>query len=101
MAKLSKSQVLHVASLAKLSLTDAEIKKFQKQLSAVVSYFDELREVDTGNIEATSQTTGLTNVFREDEINTTQILPIADALSGAEEVFNNYFKVDLILKHKA
>jgi len=64
MAKLTTDDVKHVAKLANLPLTDEEIKKFQEQLSSVVSYIDELQEVDTKDVEPTSQTTGLENVFR-------------------------------------
>lgn len=100
MAKLSLQQVQHVANLAKLQLSKEELKIFAKQLSPIVDYFDQLKQVDTAGVEPTSQTTGLTNITREDIIDPTRILPVEDALSGSGKIKNNYFKVPLILKHK-
>jgi len=68
MGNLSKDDVLHVAKLSKLTLTPKEITKFQVQLSKVVDYIGNLSEVDTSNCQPTSQTTGLENVFRPDEV---------------------------------
>jgi len=98
MAKLTKADVLHVAKLAKLSLTDAEIVKYSVQLSAVVDYFSQLSEVDTTNIEPTSQTTGLENVFRDDKVSDNQSLSQDQALSGSDKTYNGYFKVPAILE---
>jgi aspartyl-tRNA(Asn)/glutamyl-tRNA(Gln) amidotransferase subunit C len=68
MAKLSKEDVLHIAKLSKLKLSDAEVEKFKGQLSSVLEYVGELSKVDTKGVEATAQVTGLTNVFDEDKI---------------------------------
>ena len=92
MGKLSKSDVEHVASLAKLKLSPQEILKYQKQLSEIVSYVSELSGVDTSNVEPTSQTTGLTNVVRLDEPKT-EGLTQEEALSGTENTHNGYFVV--------
>jgi len=101
MAKLTKQDVLHVAKLAKLPLTDNEVGKFTDQLSAIVSYMDELNKVDTSSVEPTSQTTGLENVFRNDEIKPDQILSQDAALSGSDKTYNGYFKVDAILAERS
>ena len=98
MAKLTKADVLHVAKLAKLSLTDAEIVKFTSQLSTVVDYFSELSTVDTSNVEPTSQTTGLENVYREDVVTSNQSLTQDQALSGSDKTYNGFFKVPAILE---
>jgi len=65
---LSEEEVRHVATLARLDLTDEEAKKFAKQMSDVLSYMDILNEVDTDKVEATSQVTGLKNVSRKDKV---------------------------------
>lgn len=65
---LSEDQVKHVAKLARIKLTDAEVKKFGKQLSAVLDYMDILNEVDTKKVTETSQVTGLKNVMEKDVI---------------------------------
>ncbi len=100
MATLTSDDVKHIAKLANLPLTAEELKKFQKQLSSVVDYIDELQEVDTTNVEPTSQTTGLENVFRDDVVDVTRILTQEEALSGTEKTNNGYFVVDMVLENK-
>jgi len=73
MSILSDKDVLHIAKLAKLRLSDEEVKKFGTQLSGVLEYFEQLSEVDTDNTEPTSQVTGLENVTREDEVELCEI----------------------------
>jgi len=85
MGNLSKDDVLHVAKLSKLTLTPKEITKFQVQLSKVVDYIGNLSEVDTSNCQPTSQTTGLENVFRPDEVKTSNL------------THDDYFVIDKIL----
>lgn len=97
MVKLSTTDVSHIAKLANLKLTKAQTEKYKEQLSAVLTYFDELNEVDTKNTEPTSQTTGLTNVTREDVLNPNQTLSVEEALSGTDKIKNNYFSVPAIL----
>ena len=67
---LTKDQVQHLAKLSRLELNEAEVKKFQGQLSAILSYVEKLREVETEGVEPTAQVTGLENVAREDETDT-------------------------------
>ena len=98
MVKLTRADVLHVAKLAKLSLSDTEIVKFTSQLSTVVDYFSELSSIDTSNVEPTSQTTGLENVYREDVITNNQSLTQDEALSGSDKTYNGFFKVPAILE---
>lgn len=97
MSKLTKADVLHVAKLAKLDLTESEIKKFLPQLSNVIEHFSEMDKVDTSQVEPTSQTTGLENVFRGDEIKESSFTQDT-ALSGSDKVYNGYFKVPAILE---
>ncbi len=96
MRSLSRDDILHVAKLAKLTLTPKEITKFQEQLSKIVNYISQLSEVDTSNYEPTSQTTGLENVSRSDEVKP-DTFSQEDALSGTEKTHNGYFVVDAVL----
>lgn len=98
MGKLTTNEVLHVARLAKLELSSLEVKKFQDQLSKIISYVDELDQVKTEDVEPTSQTTGLSNVTREDKIVVDDCLSQKEALSGASRAHNGYFVVDAILE---
>lgn len=63
---LTKEDVLKVAQLARIELTPAEVEKFQKQLSSVLGYVEQLQQVDTSGVHATAQVTGLENVSRPD-----------------------------------
>lgn len=101
MASLTKGDVLHVAKLAKLNLSEAEIEKFTPQLSKIIDYVGELSEVDTSNVESTSQTTGLTDVVREDLVTSDELLSQDRALSGSDQTHNGYFKVGAILTERS
>lgn len=91
-----KIDVGHVAKLANLALKPEEEKKFEKQLSDILSYVEKLKEVDTKNVEITSQVTGLENVTREDE--TSPSLSQEQALSNTKSQHNGLFKVKAILE---
>ena len=101
MAKLTKSDVAHVAKLANLKLKASEVTKFQKQLSEVVEFIGRLEEVDTKNVEPTAQTTGLENVSKDDQRQSSRDLKQEEALSGTEKVHNGYFVVPGILEERS
>lgn len=77
MTKLSKDQVLHIAKLARLSLTDEEAEKFSGELSSILGYVEMLQEVKTDGVVATSSVTGLQTVLRDDVITPQQASPDA------------------------
>ena len=64
--QLSKDEVLHIAKLARIALTKEEVDKFQKQLSSIVDFISELKQVNVEGVEPTAQVTGLVNVVRGD-----------------------------------
>jgi aspartyl-tRNA(Asn)/glutamyl-tRNA(Gln) amidotransferase subunit C len=100
MSKLSEKDILHVAKLAKLTLSSEEIARYQKQLSEVVGYVEELSEVDTEGVLPTSQTTGLEDVLSADEIKAEESLSSGEALSGTDKTLNNYFEVPPLLEER-
>ncbi len=65
---LTVEEVKKIASLARLNLTDEEIELYRGQLSSILDYVGQLKEVDTDGVEPTSQVTGLKNITREDSI---------------------------------
>lgn len=95
---LTREDILHVAKLAKLELSDVEVKKFTPQLSNVINFVSELSNVDTKDTEATSQTTGLENIKRSDEVKNDSSLTQDQAVSGTDKTHNGYFKVKAILE---
>jgi len=93
---LNKDQVKHIARLANLKLTGAEINKFRKQLSEVLEYVKQLNKLDTKKVKSTSQVTGLENVFREDEPKPS--LSQKEVLSGAKNIEKGMFKIKAIFE---
>ncbi len=79
--KLTKEQVLHIAKLARLQLSDAEVEKFQTQLSGILAYVDQLQEVDTAHVEPTRQVTKNVSVTRPDEL-------LLEPLAAPEELLS-------------
>lgn len=75
MSKLTRDQVIRLAALSKLHLTESEIKKFQAELSRILDYVDMLDNVDVSGLEPTYQVTGLENVMREDKVVIQQASP--------------------------
>jgi aspartyl-tRNA(Asn)/glutamyl-tRNA(Gln) amidotransferase subunit C len=99
-SKLSEEDVKHIAKLANLTLTQIEITKFQTQLSAILGYVDQLQQVNTDGVEETSQVTGLTNVFHQDNFDTQQTLSQEKATKASSHKKNNYFEVPAVIKKK-
>jgi aspartyl-tRNA(Asn)/glutamyl-tRNA(Gln) amidotransferase subunit C len=91
-----KIDVGHVAKLANLPLSPSEKEKFEKQLSEILTYVEKLKEVDTKDVEVTSQVTGLENIIRKDEAKPT--LTQEEALSNTKSQSNGLFKVKAILE---
>jgi len=65
---ISKEDIVKVAGLSRLSLTDAEIKEYQKEFTSILGFFEVLSEVNTDGIIATAQITGLENVTTKDYV---------------------------------
>jgi len=68
MTKLSRDDVLKLARLARIDLTDNEVKEFAAEFDAILAYVDQLQQADIEGVEPTSQVTGLTNVMRPDVV---------------------------------
>jgi aspartyl-tRNA(Asn)/glutamyl-tRNA(Gln) amidotransferase subunit C len=67
MASISRDDVLHVARLARLHLSDEEVDRLQAQLSNILEAIETLRDVDTSHVGPTASVIRLENVMREDE----------------------------------
>lgn len=79
MSQLTADQVRHIAKLARLNLSDAEVEKYTTELTSILQYIDMLSEVDTTGVEPTAQVTGQVNSLRPDVIRT-EPLAAPDAL---------------------
>ena len=63
---IDRDQVLHVAKLARLKLTDDEVDRMAGELSKILGYVETMNELDLEGVEPTSHVVDLTNVLRED-----------------------------------
>ena len=97
--KLSREEVEHVARLARLSITEEEVKIFRQQLSDILTYIGKLNELDTSKVEPTSHVLDIQNVFREDHV--TPGLSREDALAGAPEQEEGFFRVPKIIEERS
>lgn len=96
MSKLSRDDVLKLANLSRLKLTEEEIEKYRTELSSILEYVQMLNAVDVTGLEPTYQVTGLKNVMRVDEIKAYQAKP-KELLENAPSVQDNQFKVRRVL----
>jgi aspartyl-tRNA(Asn)/glutamyl-tRNA(Gln) amidotransferase subunit C len=88
---IDREQVLHVARLARLRLTDEEVARMGDELSTILDHIEKLNELDLGGVEPTSHVVELENVLREDE--TRPSLPRENALEQAPDVAAGGFRV--------
>lgn len=93
---LTAEDVKHVAELAKLRLTAAEIEQYTRQLSAILEYAAHLQEVDTSGIPPTPYVLPLTNVMREDEV--APCLSNEAALANAPDSQDGFFRVRAVFE---
>lgn len=96
MSKLSRDDVLKLAALSKLKLTDEEIEKFRDELSEILGYVETLDSVDTVGLEPTYQISGLKNVTRDDEVVDYGATP-QELLKNAPVILGGQFKVNKVL----
>lgn len=96
MAKLSHSDVLKLARLARLHLSDEEVSLFQTEISAILGYVEQLQNADLEGVEPTYQVTGLKDVMRPDEIKDYGVTPEA-LLKNAPATEKGHIKVKRVL----
>jgi aspartyl-tRNA(Asn)/glutamyl-tRNA(Gln) amidotransferase subunit C len=88
---ITRDEVLHVARLARLALTDDEIVKFQVQLSAILEAVGKVSELDLSEVEPTAHPLELSNVWADDELRPS--LTLEEALANAPAREDGYFRV--------
>jgi len=94
--KLSREEVMHVARLARLAMTNEEVDRFGAQLSAILDHAARVSEVAADDVPPTSHALPLSNVFREDVVG--ECLSQEKALSTAPETEDGRFKVPRIIE---
>lgn len=94
--KLSRQEVLHIALLARLGLTEAEMNQLREQLSDILENFEILQQVDTTGVPPTAQSIALQNVVKDDEVAAS--LSENEVLANAPRREENFFRVRAVLE---
>ena len=94
--KLSREEVLHIARLARVGLTEAEMTRLGEQLSNILENFEVLQQVDTTGVPPTAQAAALQSVMREDEV--APSFPADDILANAPRREGDCFRVRAVLE---
>jgi aspartyl-tRNA(Asn)/glutamyl-tRNA(Gln) amidotransferase subunit C len=94
-AALTRSDVEHVAHLARLGLTEEELGRLEGQLNHILDQYAVLAELDTEAIAPTAQTIELENILRPDEPRSS--LSVDEALAGAPERVGDHIVVPGII----
>jgi len=92
------ADVGHIAQLSNIPVTESEKENLAKGFTTTMAVIDELKKVQTGGIESTSQVTGLENVFREDIVDEDRMFSQEEALRNAKRTHNGFFVVDQVLE---
>ena len=95
MATLSRSDVEHVAHLARLGLSDAELERLEGQLNHIIDQYTKLAELDTESIPPTAQTIELENILRDDVAGDS--FTVDEALANAPDRHGDFIVVPAIL----
>lgn len=94
--KLSREEVLHIARLARVGLTESEINRLSEQLSQLLENFEVLQQVDTTGVPPTTQSVDLQSVMRDDEA--APSFPANDILANAPRREGDCFRVRAVLE---
>jgi aspartyl-tRNA(Asn)/glutamyl-tRNA(Gln) amidotransferase subunit C len=94
--KLSREEVLHIARLARLGLTEDEVDRLREQLSDILENFEVLQQVDTTDVPPTAQSIPLQNVTKSDEVAAS--LPPSQILANAPRREGDFFRVKAVLE---
>jgi aspartyl-tRNA(Asn)/glutamyl-tRNA(Gln) amidotransferase subunit C len=92
MADLTRDDILKLAQLARIDLTEDEVSEFTGELSEILKYVELLESIDVDGLKPTSQVTGLVNVMRKDQVSGYGYEP-RDLLENVPETEDNQLKV--------
>ncbi len=93
---IESKDVMKIAKLSRLMLTEAEEDLYAGQLNGILVYVEKLKELETAGIAPTSHVLDLQNVMREDR--TTACLPVEEALMNAPDSKDGFYRVPRIIE---
>lgn len=96
MAHVSRDDILKIARLARLRLTEDDLVRYGTELDAILNYVDQLQSIDTTSVKPTVQVTGLVNVMRDDEVINYQV-STDELLENAPDKESGSFKVRRVI----
>ncbi|MBP7842794.1 Asp-tRNA(Asn)/Glu-tRNA(Gln) amidotransferase subunit GatC [Candidatus Woesebacteria bacterium] len=99
-AKITKDQIKHIANLANIPVSDQEQENLQHAFEETLDTIAELQSVDISKTEPTHQVTGLTNILREDVVDSDNMFTQKQALANAKQTHDGYFVVPRIIEEK-
>jgi aspartyl-tRNA(Asn)/glutamyl-tRNA(Gln) amidotransferase subunit C len=94
--KLKREEVLHIAKLARVGVTDDDVERLREQLSDILANFEILKKVDTTDVPPTAQSIPLQNVTKEDKA-ADSLLP-GQILANAPRQDGEYLRVKVVLE---
>lgn len=97
MSKITADEVRRIAALANIGLAEDEVEKYATELGQIVTFVEQLSDVDTEGVEPTDQVTGLVDVWREDEVR--KDFGREELLSNAPDQKDGFFKVRRVLNN--
>jgi aspartyl-tRNA(Asn)/glutamyl-tRNA(Gln) amidotransferase subunit C len=94
---LTRDEIIKLAHLARIEIAECEIDEYLTELSQIIEYVNQLASVDVGDLKPTNQVTGLSNVWREDEVIDYGITQ-AKLLKNVPETKSSYIKVKRMIE---
>lgn len=97
MTDITPTDAQRIAELAHLHIASERLDEARVGLGAILAFGSQLQNIDTSNVEPTSQVTGLTDVLREDEVIPSNVTP-EELVAAAPSHQDGYFKVKRVMK---
>ena len=94
---LSEKDVKHIASLARIELTEQEVLRFQEELASVLEYFEILAEVDVSQVEPMTHSVRMQNIYRKDAAKPQDVKAAEKLVKAAPKQQKGYVQVKPIL----
>ncbi|HBI33895.1 MAG TPA: Asp-tRNA(Asn)/Glu-tRNA(Gln) amidotransferase subunit GatB [Candidatus Moranbacteria bacterium] len=94
---LTREEILNIATLARIGVSEQDVEKYQHDLSEILDYFKKLDEVDVAGVEPIGHITGMQNTFRSDENFDFGELGKEEIMKNVPEVKGEYIKVKSVL----
>ena len=94
---ISREEVIHIAKLACLNLSDEEIEKYTKDMQEILEFANTVNNVNTDNIKETIGANSICNVFRKDEVK--QSMSKEDLLKNAPSQDDGMFRIPKVINN--